>query len=438
MTAPLPQLPHISLKYRTPLLSTPMSIDNSKGTVGRVAVKYQRYGSISSPISQPQAGQEREPEHKGKIIIHCVRHAQALHNLNLPHSTKESRASIPDPPLTAAGYRQCALLSLAPPFPLAKITHVYSSPSIRCIETASLSFRGLFTSLAPNTNANAEDMNDGECTTSDSEHQNQNKDQAQNPNQNQRHKIVLWADLKELGPRPCNNGSGIETLKREFKDLDLDLGLLDEGWEERNAGLEYGGRRKLALNIRKTLYEISTTAIQDKRVDADGNVEILVISHGGLLSALTTDTNKWHNAEVRSFELIHQTYQSHRPKDRYTLLPITTSPSPSNSTTLTFPLDLPSLATLRTLGWKRSELAILKTRSSCTNSRKKIVQQTTPNPNPNSKPKPKLKSKLLSCQVQGRIMTYCRGSRRAAGDDSELAREDGRKRWQGFRIFGGY
>ncbi|KAG4443024.1 hypothetical protein IFR05_001478 [Cadophora sp. M221] len=415
-----------------------MSMDFSKDTVERVAVKYQSYRTVSSPTSQPQPDQEQAQEAKGKIIIHCVRHAQALHNV----TTKKIRASIFDPPLTATGYAQSALLALSPPFHLSNITHVYSSPSIRCIKTASLSFPGLFASSSQShtdMSANTEDlidMNDGESAANGDDGKNLNHYRDQHQSQHQKHKIVLWPHLKELSPKPCNNGSGIEILKREFKDLDLDFGFLDEAWEERCLTSEYGGRRKLGSNIRKTLREIATSAFHDKYVNADGNVEILVISHAGLLGVLTEDgENKWHNAEGRSFELIHQTHKSKRSKNLYTLLPLplqlptcTSNPTPQ-PTTATIDLEVPSLPTPRTLDSKKSELAILKPRDLGTaNPRKKtVVHQSVSNPTPEQQ----------SCQLQGRIMTYCRGSRRA-GDDSEAAREDVMKRWQGFRIYGRY
>ncbi|XMA14303.1 hypothetical protein WAI453_007094 [Rhynchosporium graminicola] len=106
--------------------------------------------------------------------------------------------------------------------------------------------------------------------------------------------------LKELGAKPCNNGSSIAELKTEFANLDLRCELLDEGWEKDNLWDEGPDGTRIALRIRTDILALATSAIEHNQVNAHGNVEILLFSHGGLQRTLAGGADEclsWNNAQ---------------------------------------------------------------------------------------------------------------------------------------------
>lgn len=66
------------------------------------------------------------------------------------------------------------------------------------------------------------------------------------------------------------------------------------------------GWKPLAIEMRRELYLIGQKALKKGQVNADGNVEILVTSHGGTLRTLDgtrrdDNFNEWSNTEHRAY-----------------------------------------------------------------------------------------------------------------------------------------
>jgi broad specificity phosphatase PhoE len=149
-----------------------------------------------------------------------------------------------DPGLTDFGILQSA--TLGSNFQrMDKVTHIITSPCRRTIMTAKHAFRPLL---------------------------------------NRGMEIHLINFLKERGSNPCNNGSPVDVLRSQFKDLKLNDDALEPNWQ--NQFLKYDSRgdwRKAALTIRKELLLIGMRFLEKGEVNKDGNVEMVVVSHGGTL-----------------------------------------------------------------------------------------------------------------------------------------------------------
>jgi len=118
-------------------------------------------------------------------IIHCVRHAQGVHNLSY------SNHNIPDPSLTPYGERQCHELAATFPYH-GEVELVVTSPLRRTIRTALLGFE-------PEVALGVQ--------------------------------VLALSSLKEASNLPCDTGSDVEVLQEEFENTVADLGLVEEGWQ---------------------------------------------------------------------------------------------------------------------------------------------------------------------------------------------------------------
>jgi broad specificity phosphatase PhoE len=120
--------------------------------------------------------------------IHCVRHAQGFHNLNIANHTMH------DPLLTPLGKEQC--LELAKIFPHHNaIDCVVASPLKRTIYTALLGF--------------GDDL--------------ESKDL----------RIIGLPELQETSDMPCDTGSSPEEIAKEFAGKQIDLDLVQPGWNSK-------------------------------------------------------------------------------------------------------------------------------------------------------------------------------------------------------------
>ncbi|CZT42863.1 uncharacterized protein RSE6_02815 [Rhynchosporium secalis] len=166
----------------------------------------------------------------------------------------------------------------------------------------------------------------------------------------------------ELGAKPCNNGSSIAELKTEFANLDLRCELLDEGWEKDNLWDEGPDGTRIALRIRTDILALATSAIEHNQVNAHGNVEILLFSHGGLLRTLAGGADEWlswNNAQHFSFSI-----SAHHPPPSLTstqdLIPIPDLKIlPAIPISYIYRFDEEYLSELCASGWKEEELAIV-------------------------------------------------------------------------------
>ena len=206
-----------------------------------------------------------------KITIHCVRHAQGYHNLNTANH------KIPDPSLTPLGESQCA--TLARTFPHNdRITHLVASPLRRTLYTCLLSFPAVVARGC---------------------------------------KIVALPELQETSDLPCDTGSPREKLEEEF-DADgaakgvVDLRLVEDGWNSKQGRWSPAAEaiEARARDARIWLRSLGERAMERGEVNADGDVQIVVVTHGGYLHYFTEDWDGcerftgtgWANTEWRSYE----------------------------------------------------------------------------------------------------------------------------------------
>ncbi|KAL4791679.1 histidine phosphatase superfamily [Aspergillus venezuelensis] len=188
--------------------------------------------------------------------IHCVRHAQGVHNLCTENHI------IPDPSLTDLGNEQCTKLRNS--FPRHdKIDLIVASPLRRTMYTALQSFEPVFKA---------------------------------NPGM----KLILLPDIQETSDVPCDTGSDPVDLRREIeeKGLPVDASLVQEGW-----------------NVKTGRYAPTNAAVGQRARDARRWLkarpenEIVMVSHGGVLHYFTEDWEDssqfqgtgWTNTEYRTY-----------------------------------------------------------------------------------------------------------------------------------------
>ncbi|KAL2858018.1 histidine phosphatase superfamily [Aspergillus pseudoustus] len=189
-------------------------------------------------------------------IIHCVRHAQGVHNLCTENHV------VPDPLLTDLGNEQCE--KLRDSFPRHdKIELIVASPLRRTIYTALQSFEPFFKA---------------------------------NPNS----KLILLPDIQETSDVPCDTGTDPALLQKEIdeKGLPVDASLVHEGW-----------------NVKTGRYAPTNHAINNRARDARRwlkarpEKEIIMVSHGGVLHYFSEDWEDssqyqgtgWLNTEYRTY-----------------------------------------------------------------------------------------------------------------------------------------
>lgn len=120
--------------------------------------------------------------------IHCVRHAQGFHNLSVANH------SMQDPLLTDFGKQQCHQLEKDFPYH-DKVDLVVASPLKRTIYTALLSF--------------PREIQEKEL------------------------EVIGLPELQETSDLPCDTGSSPSEVAKEFKGKPVDLGLVAEGWNNK-------------------------------------------------------------------------------------------------------------------------------------------------------------------------------------------------------------
>ncbi|KAL4785271.1 histidine phosphatase superfamily [Aspergillus varians] len=189
-------------------------------------------------------------------IIHCVRHAQGLHNLCTENHV------IPDPLLTDLGNEQCE--KLRDSFPRHdQIDLIVASPLRRTMYTALQSFEPVFKA---------------------------------NPDL----KLILLPDIQETSDVACDTGTDPELLRKEIeeKNLPVDASLVVDGWNVKTGRYApthaaVGGRARTARRWLKARPE----------------KEIAMVSHGGVLHYFTEDWEDssefqgtgWVNTEYRTY-----------------------------------------------------------------------------------------------------------------------------------------
>jgi broad specificity phosphatase PhoE len=207
----------------------------------------------------------------GKTTIHCVRHAQGYHNLN------EANHQLHDPDLTPFGEQQCA--TLASMFPHHhKITHLVASPLRRTLYTCLLSFPA--------------EVQAGL-------------------------KVAALPELQETSDLPCDTGSERSVLEEEFGSGrfagTLDLSLVKDGWNTKNGRWSPAAS---AIEARARDARIWLRNLAQSQ-SGDGDVDIVVVTHGGYLHYFTEDWEGnekftgtgWENTEYRSYEFVDEAFK---------------------------------------------------------------------------------------------------------------------------------
>lgn len=118
--------------------------------------------------------------------LFCVRHAQGFHNLSVANH------SLHDPLLTTLGEEQCRNLQRDFPDP-DKIDLIVASPLKRTIYTALLSFEDAI--------------------------------------QKKKLEVLALPELQETSDLPCDTGSSLEQLAKEFEGKPVDLQFVKPGWD---------------------------------------------------------------------------------------------------------------------------------------------------------------------------------------------------------------
>ncbi|KAG4443018.1 hypothetical protein IFR05_001472 [Cadophora sp. M221] len=212
---------------------------------------------------------------KQRVYIHCVRHAQAHHNLKTLSSY--TRKMLPDPRLTALGIRQA--MALAERFEhMDKINVVALSPLRRTVHTTYVGFRPLiFDKKVP---------------------------------------VIAYPDLKEWGNAPSCTGVNMSELMKKFPKLygKIDTTLATDGWyKNTELGIIPDYKEVRAERVRKELWELGQILLKGRKglwkgIEVNGvkkgqDVHILVVSHGAFLATLEgREKERLHNAEYKTYE----------------------------------------------------------------------------------------------------------------------------------------
>ncbi|KAK3898157.1 histidine phosphatase superfamily [Staphylotrichum tortipilum] len=202
--------------------------------------------------------------------LHLVRHAQGTHNL-----TRANHAH-PDPSLTPLGESQCA--ALASSFPHhAAITHLIASPLRRTLQTCLLSFKPVL-ELHPEM------------------------------------KVVALPEVQEISPLPCDVGSEVGVLEKEFGGT-VDLGRVSEGWNVKTGGGRFAPvMGRLEERAREARVWLRRVGEEWERENPGREANIVVVTHGGFLHFLTQDWDGmnpekgtgWGNTEWRSYGFVEE------------------------------------------------------------------------------------------------------------------------------------
>ncbi|KAJ8119291.1 hypothetical protein ONZ43_g3729 [Nemania bipapillata] len=199
-------------------------------------------------------------------IIHLVRHAQGYHNLSVENQW------IRDPDLTDLGKQQCEELNKQFPYH-DKITHLVASPIRRTIFTCQFSF--------------PQEVKAGK-------------------------RIIALQDAQEVSFFPCDIGTDLEPLKKEFGDL-VDFQFVTEDWNKKGPDSKYFPEpQKLEARSRTTRLWLRNLV-----KEAGDDAQVVLVTHGGILHFITEDWSGielgrgtgWKNTEYRSYQFIDKTGQ---------------------------------------------------------------------------------------------------------------------------------
>jgi broad specificity phosphatase PhoE len=214
------------------------------------------------------------------ITLHFVRHAQGYHNLGAQFH------SLRDPALTPLGEKQCATLrsKLLDTYGVDpnKVTLVTASPLTRTIHTAALTF-------AETLRLKGKKM-----------------------------EIMALPTAQETSDYPCDTGSEPEVLKvacaKAGWPVDLSRVYADPDWIDKTPSSPYAPTNtKLKARARETR-RILLREAKKLQAQTTRDVEVALVTHGGLLHYLTEDWEDanfgfgtgWKNTELRSYIFVDE------------------------------------------------------------------------------------------------------------------------------------
>lgn len=168
-----------------------------------------------------------------------IRHAQGFHNLNIEGH------QFHDPRLTLQGQQQCRDLAWKLE-DMYTIDCIVASPLLRTLHTALLVFESLLR-LKPAL------------------------------------RIIALPELQETSDLPCDIGSSVEELEKEFHDKPIDLSLVPHDWTNKATGMFTPQNDRIVARCRKARHFLASL----------GADNVAVVAHGAVLHYLTDD---WYGA----------------------------------------------------------------------------------------------------------------------------------------------
>lgn len=196
-----------------------------------------------------------------KIIL--VRHAQGLHNVT-------NDISIHDPELTLLGEEQSVRLAERNPgIDFTSVGYIYTSPLKRAIHTTLLAFINV---------ADKSFYLEREGNKSDGA------------------EVILEPLLQEIGDEPANSGSDVAVLKKLWPNLNFNP-LRNPSWPHKTDLFSPTSARSRAMAFLKVL------ETQSNQLSVGGKKDIVVVSHGGFIQALTDPTTDFELVEARTYEI---------------------------------------------------------------------------------------------------------------------------------------
>lgn len=203
-------------------------------------------------------------------VIHCIRHAQGMHNVAGDYT-------LADPDLSLLGQEQCLRLRDEVFAIQSNISLVTASPMVRTLHTAALIFGP---ALAAN----------GKCAD----------------------QILALPDAQETSDDGCDIGSDPSILRDIVakKHWSVDLSLVQEGWNLKELGYRYSPHsdaiKARAHDLRIFLRRKICKLVSDGETDP----QVVLVAHGGVLHYITGDWEEadrypgtgWHNCETRSYK----------------------------------------------------------------------------------------------------------------------------------------
>ncbi|PBP25834.1 phosphoglycerate mutase [Diplocarpon rosae] len=197
------------------------------------------------------------------------------------HSTApyDARKKMYDPCLTSRGLKQARNLNNTFTYS-SKVTHILSSPMLRTLETTWLGFKDAIL--------------------------------------DRKIKVIAIPDLREWGNGPCNTGSTMHAIFEKIPELKnrLETSLVPDIWVMNSeSGPKEAHRPQRVMRIRDELWELGKAAIEGKggkwsgvelqSVKKGEDVHIVVVSHGGILKALTAagSNGMLYNSEYKTYVL---------------------------------------------------------------------------------------------------------------------------------------